>query len=43
MDQILTVEVLGKTNTLNAAFMDLEKTYDRVETEVLLGVKRIFG
>ncbi len=34
---------LGKDKKLYAAFMDLEKAYDRVDREALWSVLRIYG
>ena len=48
VDQILPIkmiveEYLGKGRKLYAAFMDLEKAYDRVDREALWNVLRIYG
>ncbi len=34
---------LGKDKKLRAAFMDLEKAYDRVDREALWSVLKIYG
>ncbi len=39
----LVEEYLGKDKKLYAAFMDLEKAYDRVDREALWSVLRIYG
>ncbi len=39
----LVEEYLGKDEKLYAAFMDLEKAYDRSEREALWSVLRIYG
>ncbi len=36
-------EYLGKDKKLYAAFMDLEKAYDRVDREALWSVLKIYG
>ncbi len=36
-------EYLGKDKKLFAAFMDLEKAYDRVDREALWNVLKIYG
>ncbi len=48
MDQIFAIkmilkEYLGKGEKLCAAFMDLEKVYDRVDREALWYVLKIYG
>ncbi len=48
MDQIFAIkmlveEYLGKDRKLYAAFMDLEKAYDRVDREALWNVLKIYG
>ncbi len=48
VDQIFHVkrlveEYLGKDKKLYAAFMDLEKAYDRVDREALLSMLKIYG
>ncbi len=39
----LVEEYLGKDKRLYAAFMDLEKAYDRVDREALWSVLKIYG
>ncbi len=39
----LVKEYLGKDKKLYAAFMDLEKAYDRVDREALWSVLYIYG
>ncbi len=40
---MLVEEYLGKDKKLYAAFMDLEKAYDRIEREALWKVLKIYG
>ncbi len=42
MKQLLEA-YLGKDKKLYAAFMDLEKAYDRIDREALWSVLRIYG
>ncbi len=39
----LVEEHLGKDKKLHAAFMDLEKAYDRVDREARWSVQKIYG
>ncbi len=41
--KMLVEEYLGKNKKLYAAFMDLEKAYDRVDREALWNVLKIYG
>ncbi len=41
--KMLTEEYLGKGKKLYAAFMDLEKAYDRVDGEAFWNVLKIYG
>ncbi len=41
--EMLLEEYLGKARKLYAAFMDLEKAYDRVDRKVLWNVLKIYG
>ncbi len=50
MDQIFEIKMLveeyllvGKDRKLHAAFMDLEKAYDRVDREALQKTLKIYG
>ncbi len=41
--KMLVEEYLGKDKKLYAAFMDLQKAYDRVDREALWSVLKIYG
>ena len=47
VDQIFATQIveqyLGKDEKLYAAFMDIEKTYDRFDREALWNVQKIYG
>ena len=40
---IMVEEYLGKDEKLYTAFMNLEKTYDRIDREVLWNVLKTYG